>query len=75
MKYIITPTKFSVHHAGDNPIFGDSVTTIELMDEAAGVFLEITNLHDGNSIRLDIDELNFITEHVNKIKEQYDTLS
>lgn len=55
---IITTTRFSVHRRSDNPLYGESVTTVSIGDEAAGgyVVLESNQGHD-NGLKLDFDEL------------------
>jgi hypothetical protein len=53
MKYHIKPVKWLVGPE-DKPLFSDGVTFVELVDEAAGQFLEISQ--EESKIRLDFAE-------------------
>ena len=54
-------TKVNLFQDKDNPIYGKSVTSIEVLDECAGTFLEVTQYWDDNDKdqvhRFDLDEV------------------
>jgi len=64
----------SVFLEGDNPIFGESVTSVSVDDEAGGGFLVIKQdaSTENGSIRLSIEELQKIVEVGTKLIEDYD---
>ena len=37
----ISPISYAIHDDGDSRVFGESVTTVSVEDEAAGEFIEI----------------------------------
>lgn len=41
-----TTVQVSVHRREDNPVFGDSGTRIEIMDECAGPFIKLSQCSD-----------------------------
>lgn len=47
-------TKVNIFNASDNPIYGESVTTIELIDNGGGPFFEISQ--NEQKIQLEIKE-------------------
>ena len=56
----ITPVKMAVHRQGTNPVFGEAVITIEIIDEAAGPFFVIESNDD--ELRIDVDELEVLVQ-------------
>jgi len=61
--YSTTPISVSVHLAGDNPVFGESVVTVTIEDEAAGPFVRINSLMDDckrGEIQLDFEQLEMV---------------
>jgi hypothetical protein len=42
----VTTRVSAISTDGDNPIFGESVTHIELCDEAAGFYIKLSQTHD-----------------------------
>jgi hypothetical protein len=71
MKNVIT--KINLYRGDDNPLFGDSVTELELDDEAGGLFLKITqhpnDFGPGGILRFDFDEIDKFFEAINILKE------
>lgn len=74
-------TKINLYRGDDNPLFGDSVTSLELDDEAGGMFLKIiqepNDFGPGGTLRFDFDEIddlfntiNYLKQLVNKAEEQ-----
>ena len=58
MKYITTPLSVSVHGEKDNPIFGDTVVTVTVANEAAGPFIELrANTLIEGGIAMDLAQL------------------
>ena len=47
MKFVTTRLS-AISTAGDNPVFGESVTHIELCDEAAGFYIKLTQNNTEN---------------------------
>ena len=64
MTYETRTTKMIVGVKGD-PIFSESITAIEIIDEVAGEFLEISQ--DGKKLRFDKDEWVHVRAAVNKM--------
>lgn len=60
MKHCIT--SLSVCRAGDNPVFGASVTKVRLEDESAGMFFTLEQ-EDGTT-RFDFDEFEEVVKAV-----------
>lgn len=63
-----TTTEISIHRTGDNPVFGESVIRVRIVDEGAGPFIEIEQ--DGATLRIDPDELTEITEAARWLLDQ-----
>lgn len=50
MKYECKPVKYSIYAENENPVFGDTVITVSLEDEAGGPFLVLSSI--GDRVRL-----------------------
>ena len=62
----ISPISYAIHDEGDSRVFGESVTTVSVEDEAAGEFIEIKQcLENTGSVRLSYEELMLVVEVVN----------
>lgn len=55
-----TTTEISIHRTGDNPVYGESVIRVRIVDEGAGPFIEIEQ--EGRKVMVEPDELTEITE-------------
>ena len=55
-----TTTEISIHRTGDNPVYGESVIRVRIVDEGAGPFVEIEQ--EGRKVMVEPDELTEITE-------------
>jgi len=55
MNYETRTIKVSVAPKGE-PIFHNGVTSIEIVDEAAGEFLEVTQCNDSNEGKISIEK-------------------
>lgn len=63
--YTTTTMKIAIHPAGKNPAYDDGVTYIEVVDEAAGAFIEISQ---GESrIQVDPEELDLIVSEAKRL--------
>lgn len=64
-KIVATPLKLAVHRVGVNPVFGESVFTVEVDDEGSGPYVILT-ANDGidaeTGLRIDLDELEAVTD-------------
>lgn len=75
MKYTTTITAVSVHPIGENPIFGETTTTVRLDDEAAGAYIVLSQ-EGGNtnipprSVLIEPDELDLIFETAKMLLSQ-----
>ena len=71
MKQLIT--KINLYREGDSPLFGDSVTSLELDDDAGGIFLKIiqepNEFGPGGVLRFDFDEIDELFKTINYLKE------
>ena len=73
-KKLQTVTRISIHEQGDNPVFGESVTSIEIDDDAGGAYLVLKQCSDDikpGEIRLDFEELDALTEASKKLFAEY----
>jgi hypothetical protein len=66
-------TKINLYRGDDNPLFGDSVTSLELDDEAGGMFLKIiqepNDFGPGGTLRFDFDEIDDLFKTINHLKQ------
>ena len=61
----ISPISYAIHDEGDSRVFGESVTTVSVEDEAAGEFIEIKQcIENTGSVRLSYEELMLVVEVV-----------
>ena len=67
--YKFTPVKYNLSLQKDNPIFGDSVTSVEITDEAAGAFIVVSQ--DDNVLRFNFDEFYYLAEMIKQMEETY----
>lgn len=79
-KYSFIPTKINLYREGDSPLFGDSVTTVELDDDGGGIFFKIAqdsnDFGPGGTLRFDFNEvpkifeaIKFLEANVKKVKQ------
>jgi hypothetical protein len=69
-KYKQTIIAISVHPEGENPIFGEQATHVQLQDESGGMFIEITQCHDhteSGKVRMEFEEWGVINAAVKKL--------
>lgn len=45
-KLMVTPVAASIHREGDSPIFGETVTTVCIDDDAGGPFVVLKQVRD-----------------------------
>jgi len=72
--YIITTISMSVHDREENPIFGDSVITVSLEDDAAGPYIVLKSLEEElkpGEIKVDLDQLDVILEAARVLIKNY----
>ena len=67
--YKFTPVKYNLSTQKDNPIFGDSVTSVEIVDEAGGAFIRISQ--DDDELRFNFDEFHYLAEMIKQMEETY----
>jgi hypothetical protein len=67
----LTVSEIKVHKENENPIFGESVTSIKLDDEGGGMFVKIIqdNGTQMNEIRFDFNEIEYILKAIEILKE------
>ena len=53
-----TIMKVAIHRKGKSPVYGDGVLYLELVDEGAGAFLELSQ--DENKVAIDPEEFDVI---------------
>ena len=63
-----TTTEISIHRSGDNPIYGESVIRVRVVDEGAGPLIEIEQ--EGSKVLVEPDELTEITEAARWLLDQ-----
>ena len=59
-RYAQTTTCIAIHPIDESPIFGERLTTVEIMDEGGGLFICIKQ--GESEVRLDHDELVLIAD-------------
>lgn len=63
--YTWTTMKVAIHRKGDNAAYADGVTYLEVVDEGAGAFLELSQ--DDQKLRIDPEELALIATEASKM--------
>lgn len=63
-----TTTEISIHRTGDNPVYGESVIRVRIVDEGAGPFVEIEQ--EGSKIKVELNEMTEITEAARWLLDQ-----
>jgi hypothetical protein len=60
-KYSFITTKVNLYRGDDSPLFGESVTSIELDDDGGGIFFKIVQdpneFGPGGTLRFDFNEV------------------
>ena len=67
--YTATVMKIAIHRKCDSPAYADGVTYIEIVDEAAGAFLELSQ--GDQRIRIDPEELELILTEAQRMLAGY----
>ena len=73
--YIKTvPVAYSIYKDGDNPVFGNSVTKVEIEDDAAGPYITISQCNDDHegSIKLEFDEAANLCSLIMQLRQEWD---
>jgi hypothetical protein len=72
-----TTTAWSVHHANENPIYGEGVTDVRLEDESGGCFLVISQGGREEAklgeVRLSIEEFDLVVACAHHLMNQPST--
>ncbi len=72
-EYNSIPTTMSIYRKGDHPLFGESITKVELEDDAGGIFFTIkqdpNEFGPGGVLRLDFDEVDQLIGAINYLKD------
>jgi hypothetical protein len=70
----LKPIKYSLFKEGDNPIFGESAFHFEMMDDAAGAYLKLSQCTYTNhgEILIDFREIPDIINALVKLKEEWE---
>lgn len=71
-EYAQTTTTISIHRVGDNPVFGESVTTVSLDDDGGGMFIVLHQPDGAQQMRLDFRELELIVDAARMLMEGID---
>jgi hypothetical protein len=70
-----TVLKIAIHADDSNPVFGDQTYHVEIVDQAAGGYIRISEAignEEGRHIDFDLQHLELITEEARKLIEQYE---
>ncbi len=67
--YKFTPVKYNLSLQKDHPIFGESAISVEILDEAGGAFIRISQ--DENELRFNFDEFYYLAEMIKQMEETY----
>ena len=73
-KYKTFVERINLYREGDNPIFGESVITVTINDEAAGPFFVVKQSQDSfeGELRLDFSEVEPLFELMKKMMKDCD---
>lgn len=65
-------TQVNIYRDGDNPIFGESVISVSICDDAAGPYLQIYQTIDDEdqSLKIGFEELDELISVCNMLKEK-----
>lgn len=76
MKYECKAVKYAAYCKGDNPVFGDSVITVSLEDEAGGPFLVLSSTGDRlqhpGTIELDFEQWVALDKAARQLMKDFD---
>lgn len=66
-------TQVNIYRSGDSPIYGDSVISVGVSDDGAGIYLSIQQTtEDGNNIlKIEFDELDELIKVCNSFKDNF----
>ena len=66
--------RVNLYKEGDNPVFGDSVTTVTINDDAGGPYLILAQSRDHSSgeLHLDFEEVEPLFELLKKMIKECD---
>lgn len=66
-----TPIKFSIHADGDDPVLSETAIFVEIQDEGAGKFFEVSSMESDKPVRLDQEDVLELAKLAEKLlKEQ-----
>lgn len=68
-----TILRMSIHHVGENPIYSESATHVDVEDEAGGPFIILRQSSDNaqvGEVRLDFEEVEMIAQVVKELSTQ-----
>lgn len=69
--YKSLPTKINLYRGDDSPLFGESVTSVELDDDGGGIFFKIkqdpNDFGDGGELRFDFNEVQELFNVINTL--------
>lgn len=71
-KMKITPRSYAVHHAGESPVFSESVTVVSLEDDGGGEFIVLKQIHDAiapGEIRINFGEIKLISDAIDLLRK------
>jgi hypothetical protein len=73
-KYKTFTERVNLYKDGDNPIFGNSVTTVTINDESGGPYFILAQSRDGWSgeLHLDFEEIEPLFEIMKKMMKECD---
>jgi len=73
MKYKTTITTISIHPENVNPVYGEGVTHLCILDEASGPFFTLSQVGEDkfDCIRIDMEELELITAEAKNLIGQF----
>lgn len=69
MSPICTVMKVAIHQPGINPVYGDGVIYIEVVDEAGGAFIELSQ--GENRVQIDPTELDLVVAKAKELLENF----
>lgn len=73
MSYKTVPVRYNICKDDDNPIFGNSVLTVSIEDEAAGPYIEVLQCSEENhgKILIEMDQVDELVNLLQKLKSKW----
>lgn len=74
MNYKTVPVKYNIYEENDNPVFGNSVLSVSIEDDAAGPYIEIEQCREENNgkVLVEMDQIDALVNLLHKLKSKWE---